>query len=196
MASNIEIQIERSLTNTPTSLLYGEPAWDDANEKLYVGNSSGTPVLINPGGDCAILQTNEGSDDTINYNQVADTRVTFSTVVQVDADFTWSIPNNQLTCNFDGKVIAGYHIVTTSTGNRNSVNVRLIRQGVSTTEQYCESYTYIRNNGGHTRDAVSCGLIIDVQDGDTLEVSIRRHGNNTAATNLTDRCEFFARRLN
>ena len=54
MASNIEIQIERSLTNTPTSLLYGEPAWDDANEKLYVGNSSGTPVLINPDPDVTL----------------------------------------------------------------------------------------------------------------------------------------------
>ena len=48
MAQPIDIQIERSLTNTPISLLYGEPAWDDTNEKLYVGNSSGTPVLINP----------------------------------------------------------------------------------------------------------------------------------------------------
>lgn len=47
MAQPLDIQIERSLTNTPTTLLYGEPAWDDANEKLYVGNSSGTPVLIN-----------------------------------------------------------------------------------------------------------------------------------------------------
>ena len=47
MAAPLDIQIERSLTNTPTSLLYGEPAWDDANEKLYVGNSIGTPILIN-----------------------------------------------------------------------------------------------------------------------------------------------------
>ena len=48
MAQPIDIQIERSLTNTPISLLYGEPAWDDTNEHLYVGNSSGVPILINP----------------------------------------------------------------------------------------------------------------------------------------------------
>jgi len=47
MAQPIDIQIERSLTNIPTSLLYGEPAWDDTNEHLYVGNSSGNPILIN-----------------------------------------------------------------------------------------------------------------------------------------------------
>ena len=47
MAQPIDIQIERSLTNTPTTLLYGEPAWADADEYLYVGNSSGTPILIN-----------------------------------------------------------------------------------------------------------------------------------------------------
>lgn len=47
MAQAIDIQIERSLTNTPTTLLYGEPAWSDVTEYLYVGNSSGTPILIN-----------------------------------------------------------------------------------------------------------------------------------------------------
>lgn len=47
MAQPIDIQIERSLTNTPVTLLYGEPAWDDTNEKLYIGNSAGTPILIN-----------------------------------------------------------------------------------------------------------------------------------------------------
>jgi len=47
MAQPIDIQIERSLTNTPTTLLYGEPAWADADEYLYVGNSSGSPILIN-----------------------------------------------------------------------------------------------------------------------------------------------------
>lgn len=54
MASTVDIQIERSLTNTPTSLLYGEPAWDDANEKLYVGNSAGTPIIINPDPDVTL----------------------------------------------------------------------------------------------------------------------------------------------
>jgi len=47
MAQPIDIQIERSLINTPTSLLYGEPAWDDSNKSLYVGDSSGAPILIN-----------------------------------------------------------------------------------------------------------------------------------------------------
>ena len=47
MAQPIDIQIERSLTNTPTTLLYGEPAWDDANKHLYIGDSTGAPILIN-----------------------------------------------------------------------------------------------------------------------------------------------------
>lgn len=46
MVQPIDIQIERSLVNTPTTLLYGEPAWDDANETLYIGNSSGVPVAV------------------------------------------------------------------------------------------------------------------------------------------------------
>lgn len=47
MAQPIDIQIQRSLTNTPTTLLYGEPAWDDINKGLYIGDSSGDPILIN-----------------------------------------------------------------------------------------------------------------------------------------------------
>lgn len=47
MVQPINIQIERSLSNTPTTLLYGEPAWADATEGFYVGDSSGTPILIN-----------------------------------------------------------------------------------------------------------------------------------------------------
>lgn len=43
----VDIQIQRSLTNTPVSLLYGELAWSDSTSRLYVGNSSGSPVLIN-----------------------------------------------------------------------------------------------------------------------------------------------------
>lgn len=43
----VDIQIQRSLTNTPVSLLYGELAWSDSTSRLYVGNSSGSPILIN-----------------------------------------------------------------------------------------------------------------------------------------------------
>lgn len=47
MSEPIDIQIERSLVNTPTNLLFGEPAWDDTNKHFYVGDSTGTPILIN-----------------------------------------------------------------------------------------------------------------------------------------------------
>jgi hypothetical protein len=47
MAQPIDIQIKRSLTNTPTTLLYGQPAWDDSIDGLYIGNSSGVPILVN-----------------------------------------------------------------------------------------------------------------------------------------------------
>lgn len=47
MAQPLDIQLKRSLSNTPTSLLFGEPAWDDTNNGFYVGNSTGSPVLIN-----------------------------------------------------------------------------------------------------------------------------------------------------
>ena len=47
MAQAIDIQIQRSLSNTPTNLLFGEPAWDDTNKSFYIGDSTGTPSLIN-----------------------------------------------------------------------------------------------------------------------------------------------------
>ena len=47
MAQAINIRFQRSLNNIPTTLLYGEPAWDDANQSFFIGDSSGSPVLIN-----------------------------------------------------------------------------------------------------------------------------------------------------
>lgn len=42
-----DIQIQRSLTNTPSTLLFGEFAWSDSTSNLYIGNSSGVPTLLN-----------------------------------------------------------------------------------------------------------------------------------------------------
>lgn len=42
-----DIQLRRSLTNTPATLLYGQPAWTDGAQNFYIGNSSGTPILLN-----------------------------------------------------------------------------------------------------------------------------------------------------
>lgn len=42
-----DIQLQRSLTNTPSTLLYGEPSWTDNSQSFYIGNSSGVPVLLN-----------------------------------------------------------------------------------------------------------------------------------------------------
>lgn len=42
-----DIQIQRSLTNTPSTLLFGELSWTDNSNRLYIGNSSGTPTLFN-----------------------------------------------------------------------------------------------------------------------------------------------------
>lgn len=42
-----DIQFQRSLTTTPVTLLYGEPSWTDNNQAFYIGNSSGSPVLLN-----------------------------------------------------------------------------------------------------------------------------------------------------
>lgn len=43
----LDIQLQRSLTNTPATLLYGEPAWADSTKNFYIGDSSGTPILLN-----------------------------------------------------------------------------------------------------------------------------------------------------
>jgi hypothetical protein len=42
-----DIQLRRSLTNTPATLLYGQPAWSDGAQNFYIGNSAGTPILLN-----------------------------------------------------------------------------------------------------------------------------------------------------
>lgn len=42
-----DIQLRRSLTNTPSTLLFGQPAWTDSNQNLFIGNSTGVPTLIN-----------------------------------------------------------------------------------------------------------------------------------------------------
>jgi hypothetical protein len=42
-----DIQFKRSLTTVAGSLLFGQPSWTDNNSSLYIGNSSGVPVLIN-----------------------------------------------------------------------------------------------------------------------------------------------------
>jgi hypothetical protein len=42
-----DIQIQRSLTNIPATLLFGEFAWSDSASNLYIGNSSGVPTLLN-----------------------------------------------------------------------------------------------------------------------------------------------------
>lgn len=42
-----DIQFKRSLTTVAGSLLFGQPSWTDNNNSLYIGNSSGVPVLIN-----------------------------------------------------------------------------------------------------------------------------------------------------
>lgn len=92
MATPLDIQIERSLTNTPVSLLYGEPAWDDTNEKLYVGNSSGTPILINDDdkGDRWVFPVarngNLGSDQALRRQNGA-----FSNVVPYSVPYTGEI---------------------------------------------------------------------------------------------------------
>ena len=43
----VDIQIQRSLTNTPSTLLFGEFAWSDSTSTLYIGNSSGVPTTLN-----------------------------------------------------------------------------------------------------------------------------------------------------
>lgn len=48
MALNTNIQLKRSVNNLPSTLLYGEPAWSDGNKHLYIGDSTGAPILINP----------------------------------------------------------------------------------------------------------------------------------------------------
>lgn len=43
----LDIQIQRSLTNTPATLLYGELSWTDNSASLYIGSSTGSPILLN-----------------------------------------------------------------------------------------------------------------------------------------------------
>jgi len=47
MAQALDIQLQRSLINTPSTLLYGEPSWTDNTQSFYIGDSSGIPTLIN-----------------------------------------------------------------------------------------------------------------------------------------------------
>jgi hypothetical protein len=42
-----DIQVKRSLTNTPSTLLFGQPGWSDSNQNFYIGTSTGVPFLIN-----------------------------------------------------------------------------------------------------------------------------------------------------
>ncbi len=189
--SSINIEDDGTLvTGSPFSTL------NFINSSITNAGGGQADITIENNLSKAILNTNENSDNTINYNNVADTTVQLSLQVQVDSpDFSWNAGNNQLTCNFDGLVFLGYHVSTISGGGRNSVNIRIIRDGISPEEQYCESYTYIRNSSGHSRDSRSSSGWASVQNGDTLRLSIRKFGSNSAATNLQDRCEFFAMRI-
>ena len=46
----VQLRLRRgSSASSAGSFVEGEPAWDSSNSKLYVKNSAGTMVLINPG---------------------------------------------------------------------------------------------------------------------------------------------------
>ena len=69
MANTIIIK-KSNVTGAPSTLTYGEPAWDNINSRLYIGDNATTPVLVNR--DMFVFtasrNANIGSDQSLRRN--------------------------------------------------------------------------------------------------------------------------------
>ena len=67
----VQLRLRRgSSAPSAGSFVEGEPAWDSSNSKLYVKNSAGTMVLINPGSQDYGLITGT-VDSSTDYGSIA-----------------------------------------------------------------------------------------------------------------------------
>ena len=92
MANTLQIKRSNS-TNTPTSLAYGELAYSQASDKLYIGKADGSSVEV-IGGAGAFLRSD--TNDTFGGNLTITGNLTVSgTTTTVDSN-TVSIGDNIL----------------------------------------------------------------------------------------------------
>lgn len=97
MANTLQIKRSNS-TNTPTSLAYGELAYSQASDKLYIGKADGSSVEV-IGGAGAFLRSD--TNDTFGGNLTITGNLTVSgTTTTVDSN-TVSIGDNILVLNSD-----------------------------------------------------------------------------------------------
>ena len=97
MANTLQIKRSNS-TNTPTSLAYGELAYSQASDKLYIGKADGSSVEV-IGGAGAFLRSD--TNDTFGGNLTITGNLTVNgTTTTVDSN-TVSIGDNILVLNSD-----------------------------------------------------------------------------------------------
>lgn len=122
--ANVPIQIKRSLSNTPTSLNYGELAFTQSTGALYVGNSTSGVVQLNSSTTPAVLTGVANgtltaskaliADSNLLLDQVKHGNTTSNTVIN---SVGINVANSTLTVN----VSPGSFISGNSTANVNLV---------------------------------------------------------------------------
>ena len=144
----------------------------------------------------AVVITNGGSDNTINYNNATSTKVVFSGVAFTNStDFTWNAGNNSWDASFTGAVKITINLLTISAGTRNHIMGRIVRDRGGGLTIFEVHSTYIRNSGGHDKDEIVGQAFFDVQPGDQFYVDTIRDGGNTTTTNLVHISNFNIRRF-
>ena len=176
--------------------LYPNTRDDGASATAFYPNATGT---IQHGKIFAIegyVETNNGTDNAINYNQTVPTKIQFSgTNYSNNPDLVWNAANNSWDVNFTGQVKVQCMLNTTSAGVRNHISPQIARdRGGTITSKFARA-TYLRNTTGHNRDSMIGQHYFDCQPGDQFFIRAIRDGNNASATNLYNFSNFSIKQI-
>lgn len=121
------------------------------------------------------------TDTTTNVNQASPIVVPMmGTVDHSDPDYT--LGTNVITCNFDGTVEIAANMAYSGSATR--VNAGLHIEKNATQVSGLGLQGYIRNSGGHNEACTQISCVVDVANGDEIQVIATRWAGSATVTQI------------
>jgi len=130
------------------------------------------------------------TDNTLNLNtggpDFADQFVPVCGLQTKDSELFTKVNDDVFQTEFFGEIVIAVNIHLQSSGTRNAMQIRLIRNPLvlPVVEGPIASTGYIRNTGGHNESSLHLTHVTGVGVGNQFAVGIRRESSNASACNM------------